>query len=242
MDKEDIEIEIEDSETESETNDSETESESDYEPEKKTNPIDDIKNRNVIFNEDDDDYIESDNDENDEVDEIEDLGIFKNKDDVVDTILKSTQNKNLINRDDFSEDDDEDDDDEDIDENYLQKLDNGVKNNIISEYHPELMVHNMDEVEAACVIVRDSNGVIVDRMHKTLPFVTRYEKARVLGERAKQINAGAKPFIEISDSLIDGYLIALKEFEQKKIPFIVRRPLPNGGSEYWRLRDLEILE
>jgi DNA-directed RNA polymerase I, II, and III subunit RPABC2 len=121
-------------------------------------------------------------------------------------------------------------------------LDNGVKNNIISEYHPELMVHNMDEVEAACVIVRDSNGVIVDRMHKTLPFVTRYEKARVLGERAKQINAGAKPFIEISDSLIDGYLIALKEFEQKKIPFIVRRPLPNGGSEYWRLRDLEILE
>jgi DNA-directed RNA polymerase I, II, and III subunit RPABC2 len=241
MDKEDKEdIEIEDSETESETNDSETESESDYEPGKKTNPIDDIKNINVIFNEDDDDYIESDNDEDDEDDEEGDLGISKNKDDIVDTIL-STQNKNLINRDDFSEEDDEDDD-EDIDENYLQKLDNGVKNNIISEYHPELMVHNMDDVEAACVIVRDSNGVIVDRMHKTLPFVTRYEKARVLGERAKQINAGAKPFIEISDSLIDGYLIALKEFEQKKIPFIVRRPLPNGGSEYWKLRDLEILE
>lgn len=243
MDKEDKEdIEIEDSETESETNDSETESESDYEPEKKTNPIDDIKNINVIFNEDDDDYIEreSDNDEDDEDDEEGDLGISKNKDDIVDTILNS-QNKNLINRDDFSEEDDEDDD-EDIDENYLQKLDKGIKNNIISEYHPELMVHNMDEVEAACVIVRDSNGVIVDRMHKTLPFVTRYEKARVLGERAKQINAGAKPFIEISDSLIDGYLIALKEFEQKKIPFIVRRPLPNGGSEYWKLRDLEILE
>lgn len=233
MDKEDIEIE--DSETENET-ESDSESESGSEAEKKTNPID-IKNINVIFNEDDDDYIESDNDENDEVDEIEDLGIFKNKEDV-NNMLKNTQD--IINRDDFS--DDEDDDDEDIDENYLQKLDNGVKNNIISEYHPELMVHNTDEVEAACVIVRDSNGVIVDRMHKTLPFVTRYEKARVLGERAKQLNAGAKPFIEISDSLIDGYLIALKEFEQKKIPFIVRRPLPNGGSEYWKLRDLEILE
>ena len=235
MDKEDIEIEVEDSETENET-ESDSESESGSEPEKKTNPID-IKNINVIFNEDDDDYIESDNDEGEEDDEIEDLGIFKNKEDV-NNMLKNTQN--IINRDDFS--DDEDDDDEDIDENYLQKLDKGIKNNIISEYHPELMVHNMDEVEAACVIVRDSNGVIIDRMHKTLPFVTRYEKARVLGERAKQINAGAKPFIEISDSLIDGYLIALKEFEQKKIPFIVRRPLPNGGSEYWKLRDLEILE
>jgi len=232
MDKEDIEIEIEDSETESET---ENESGSDNDSVNENKPK--LK-KDVEF---DSEYEEDEEDEVDEEDEDGDLGISKNKDDIVNTILKSAQNKNLINRDDFSEDDDEDDD-EDIDENYLQKLDNGVKNNIISEYHPELMVHNMDEVEAACVIVRDSNGIIVDRMHKTLPFVTRYEKARILGERAKQINAGAKPFIEISDSLIDGYLIALKEFEQKKIPFIVRRPLPNGGSEYWKLRDLEILE
>ena len=232
MDKEDIEIE--DSETESET---ESESGSDNDSVNENKPK--LKKDVEFDSEDEEDDVEED--EIDEDDEDRDLGISKNKDDIVNTILKSTQNKNLINRDDFSEDDDEDDD-EDIDENYLQKLDNGVKNNIISEYHPELMVHNMDEVEAACVIVRDSNGVIVDRMHKTLPFVTRYEKARILGERAKQINAGAKPFIEISDSLIDGYLIALKEFEQKKIPFIVRRPLPNGGSEYWKLRDLEILE
>jgi DNA-directed RNA polymerase I, II, and III subunit RPABC2 len=41
--------------------------------------------------------------------------------------------------------------------------------------------------------------------------------------------------------MIDGYLIALKEFEEKKIPFIIRRPLPDGTSEYWRLSDLEII-
>jgi len=41
--------------------------------------------------------------------------------------------------------------------------------------------------------------------------------------------------------MIDGYLIALKELDQKKIPFIIQRPLPNGGSEYWRLCDLEML-
>lgn len=207
MDKEEIEIEIEDSETESET-----ESESGSDNDSVVNENKTKLNKDIDFGSDEE---EDDEDDDEDDDEQGDLGISKNKDDIVDTILKSTQNKNLINRDDFSEDDDEDDD-EDIDENYLQKLDKGIKNNIISEYHPELMVHNMDEVEAACVIVRDSNGVIADRMHKTLPFVTRYEKARVLGERAKQINAGAKPFIEISDSLIDGYLIALKEFEQKK--------------------------
>jgi len=36
-------------------------------------------------------------------------------------------------------------------------------------------------------------------------------------------------------------LIALDELEQKMIPFIVKRPMPMGGCEYWRLRDLEIL-
>ena len=41
--------------------------------------------------------------------------------------------------------------------------------------------------------------------------------------------------------MIDGYTIAQKEFEKKKIPFIIRRTLPNGGSEYWKFEDLEIL-
>jgi len=96
------------------------------------------------------------------------------------------------------------------------------------------------EVEALSKITRDENGIVIDPLHRTLPFITRYEYARVLGERAKQINAGAKPFVSVSESgLIDGYLIALEEYKQKKIPFIIKRPLPNGGCEYWPLRDLE---
>ena len=39
--------------------------------------------------------------------------------------------------------------------------------------------------------------------------------------------------------IIDGYIIAEEELKQKRIPFIIRRPLPNGGSEYWKLQDLE---
>ena len=29
------------------------------------------------------------------------------------------------------------------------------------------------------------------------------------------------------------------ELKLKRIPFIIRRPLPNGGSEYWKIQDLE---
>jgi DNA-directed RNA polymerase I, II, and III subunit RPABC2 len=141
----------------------------------------------------------------------------------------------------FDEIEDDEDDDEDEDENYLQKFDETMRKNIITNYHPEMISHNYSEIEVMSRVVRDENGVVIDPLHKTLPFVTRYEKARILGERAKQINAGAKPFVEIADNIIDGYLIALKEFEEKKIPFIVKRPLPGGGIEYWKFRDLEVL-
>lgn len=135
---------------------------------------------------------------------------------------------------------DMDDDDAEEDDDYFKKLDEDMQENILQKHHPELIVNNYEEIDALCTIVRDKDGMIIDPLHKTIPYVTRYEKARVLGERAKQINAGSPPFIEVEENIIEGYLIALREFENKKIPFIIQRPLPNGGCEYWRLRDLEI--
>jgi DNA-directed RNA polymerase I, II, and III subunit RPABC2 len=138
-------------------------------------------------------------------------------------------------------DPDDDDDDEEDDAEYLQKFDESIRQQIVTDFHPELKTHNYDEIEVLSRVVRDNNGTIIDPLHKTFPFITKYERARILGERATQINAGAKPFIEVEPDVIDGYVIALKEFEQKKIPFIVKRPLPNGAIEYWKLEDLEIL-
>lgn len=138
----------------------------------------------------------------------------------------------------YDEDEDEDSDDDD---NYLQKFDQINKKELISNYHPELVTHNSDEVESLCQIVRNEHGVIIDPLHKTVPFLTKYERARILGERAKQLNMGAKPLVELGPEVVDGYLIALKEFGEKKIPFIVKRPMPNGGCEYWKFKDLEFL-
>ena len=145
----------------------------------------------------------------------------------------------------FDDDDDGDDDDDDSDEpdnaEYFQKLKSSVRDSFVATYHPESFSHNYDEIQTLSRVVRNSAGVIVDDLHKTIPIMTKYEKTRVLGQRAKQINEGAQPFIKIDSTVIDGYLIAVKELEQKKTPFIIRRPLPNGGSEYWRIQDLEIL-
>ena len=144
--------------------------------------------------------------------------------------------------------DDEEDDDEDDDENedkgsseYFQKLKSNVRESYIATYHPESLSHNYDEIQTLSRVVRNSAGIIVDDLHRTIPIMTKYEKTRILGQRAKQLNEGAPAFIKIDSTVIDGYLIAVKELEQKKTPFIIRRPLPNGGSEYWRIQDLEIL-
>ena len=102
-------------------------------------------------------------------------------------------------------------------------------------------MHNYEEISALTPIVKDKDDNINDPLHKTVPYLTKYERTRVLGQRTKQINDGARPYIENTQNILDGYLIAEKELEQKKIPFIIRRPLPSGGSEYWKLSDLELI-
>ena len=134
-----------------------------------------------------------------------------------------------------------DDEDEDYDDSYLQKFDSEVTKNYINDFHPECLIQNYDEITKLTTVVRDSNNIIVDPLHRTIPFLTKYEKARVLGQRAKQIETGAKPFVSVPENVIDGYVIAELELQQKRIPFIIRRPIPGGAFEYWNIRDLEMI-
>jgi DNA-directed RNA polymerase subunit K/omega len=137
-------------------------------------------------------------------------------------------------------DNDEDEDDEEK-EHYLQKFDSSLRDNFILNHHPEANTHNYEEVKALSRVTRDGRGIIIDPLHKTIPILTKYEMTRVIGQRAKQLDSGAKAFVKVPLNVIDGYHIAVMELEQKKLPFIIKRPYPNGGVEYWCVSDLEIL-
>ena len=152
---------------------------------------------------------------------------------------KDTKNKKPIQI--TLHNDDDDDDDDDDDNLYLQKFDSDITKNYINEFHPECLIHNYDEITKLTIVVRDSNNIIIDPLHKTIPFLTKYEKARILGQRAKQIETGARPFVNVPENVIDSYVIAELELQQKRIPFIIRRPIPGGACEYWNLKDLEII-
>jgi len=138
-----------------------------------------------------------------------------------------------------TEGEDTEDEGPDSEVEYLQKFDEEFKQDHLLDFHPETRIHNFDEISALSTVSRNEDGAIVDELHRTVPFVTKYERARILGIRAKQVNAGADAFVSVPDDIIDGYSIATLEYNQRKIPFIIRRPLPNGGSEYWKFADLE---
>ena len=56
----------------------------------------------------------------------------------------------------------------------------------------------------------------------TTPYMTKYERARVLGTRALQIAMCAPVMVELEGET-DPLQIAMKELKQRKIPIIIRR-------------------
>ena len=75
------------------------------------------------------------------------------------------------------------------------------------------------------------------KKYKTNKTLNKYEKTRILAERTSQIINGSVIYIDNPETYKNPYQIALKELEDKKIPFIIKRPYGNG-FEYWKLEDL----
>jgi DNA-directed RNA polymerase I, II, and III subunit RPABC2 len=81
-----------------------------------------------------------------------------------------------------------------------------------------------------------------DKHHRTYPFLSNYEKTQLLSLRTSQIEKGAHPYVAVPEGVTSSYEIAKMELKEKKLPYILKRPLPNGTYEYWRLTDIVILE
>jgi len=87
--------------------------------------------------------------------------------------------------------------------------------------------------------IKDDEIIINKTGRLTKPYLTKYEKVRILGDRARQLAQGAKPMIKNSTGLSHKE-VALLELKNKVIPLIIERPIPNVGVEKWKLTELEI--
>ena len=95
------------------------------------------------------------------------------------------------------------------------------------------------ESELQKVTLRETNHI--DPNHCTYPFLTNYERTKCISFRASQIANGAKPYTMIPPGMTDSYEIAKLELEQRRLPFIIKRPIPDGSFEVWKLSDLMIV-
>ncbi|XP_051152483.1 DNA-directed RNA polymerases II, IV and V subunit 6A-like [Andrographis paniculata] len=77
----------------------------------------------------------------------------------------------------------------------------------------------------------------VERPRKTSKYMTKYERARILGTRALQISMNAPVMVELEGET-DPLEIAMKELRERKIPFTIRRYLPDGSYEDWGVNEL----
>jgi DNA-directed RNA polymerase I, II, and III subunit RPABC2 len=143
---------------------------------------------------------------------------------------------------------------EEIDEDVVEELDDFQKAEAadvakLLRQHPEIWIPYEDQVKGQLqirvpdepgkefkAILRDTS--ILDSKHSTYPFMTQYEKTKCISFRASQLEHGAAPYIVVPEGVTDAYIIAKMELEAKRLPYILKRTLPDGSFEVWRLSDL----
>ncbi len=94
----------------------------------------------------------------------------------------------------------------------------------------------LEDITEPSIMPESSNKIKV-----TSKYLTKYEKTRILGARALQISLGSPPTVDIGN-ITDSYEIAMLELQQKKIPIIIRRYLPNNTFEDWHISELELID
>lgn len=111
------------------------------------------------------------------------------------------------------------------------------------KHHPEAILDYQETVIQKLPLqsIPPGSTESPDSNHKSQPFLTQYEKTSILGFRTNQLAQGALPYIAVPAHIRNPLDIAKMELEQRRLPFLVKRPMPDGTFEYWRLSDLMIL-
>ncbi|RVE45421.1 hypothetical protein evm_009939 [Chilo suppressalis] len=98
-----------------------------------------------------------------------------------------------------------------------------------------------DGYNTQCLAPGQAGGGVEKSKRITTRYMTKYERARVLGTRALQIAMCAPVMVELEGET-DPLQIAMKELKQRKIPIIIRRYLPDHSYEDWSIDELIIID
>ena len=82
----------------------------------------------------------------------------------------------------------------------------------------------------------DTGGI--NKHKQSRPILTRYERASIVGMRMEQLQRGAEPFVTVDEKDTGVRDIAIRELEERKLPFLVARKLPDGKKDVVSVKEL----
>ncbi|KAK2363361.1 DNA-directed RNA polymerases II, IV and V subunit 6A [Trifolium repens] len=130
-----------------------------------------------------------------------------------------------------------DDDYEDIDMGYEEEPPEPEIEEGAEEEDPDKQNDDLDAEGEPIETEDKETDQPVERPRRTSKYMTKYERARILGTRALQISMNAPVMVELEGET-DPLEIAMKELRERKIPFTIRRYLPDGSYEDWGVDEL----
>jgi DNA-directed RNA polymerases I, II, and III subunit RPABC2 len=103
---------------------------------------------------------------------------------------------------------------------------------------------------SSSLVIQDDVVKIREAMQQTqnyitLPWMTKYEFDQLIGLRTMHLAKGALPMVPVPEgfqveSNMELRKIAIDELRQKRLPYMIKRPLPNGRMEYWPVASLAL--
>ena len=144
--------------------------------------------------------------------------------------------------------------DSDVDkktDDVKSSFENDSVDNAITAYRKLFEVKDVEitekqqaEIDQVCEVMRKREIIYKETEHEPEeitsndnkiitgpPMLTRFEKARIMGARALQLSLGAPPFISVPKDTSTSLEIAMEELNERLIPIVIRRVLPNGDYQ-----------
>jgi DNA-directed RNA polymerase I, II, and III subunit RPABC2 len=103
-----------------------------------------------------------------------------------------------------------------------------------------LIVAEEKRMESHILTDVKQNKHMPQQRKKTTQLMTKFERARIIGIRAMQINMGSLPLIDLPNRETDSIVIATMELKLQKIPYIIRRYYADGTYEDWSVEELNV--
>jgi DNA-directed RNA polymerase I, II, and III subunit RPABC2 len=117
---------------------------------------------------------------------------------------------------------------------------------MLYRHHPECKIYYVEAITPKLLLMAvppdtPTREGAPDLNHRSQPWISQYERTKILGFRANQLAQGAKPYVTVPKHVVTTADIARIELKERRLPFIISRIMPDGTFEFWRLSDLMIL-